>query len=252
MAVYNTGSVTVKVGSAKVIGSSGVDFTSDVSAGDLFKLKSESTFYDVASVNNATSITLSARFANSNYNLNATGEVAATIAAGTIVYSGTLDNTPVVQSNVVLLASDIRLVDDGAGNLSGTNAEGTHEGSINYDTGAWTITFAATADIVGAEITGSYVYGNTLNGMPYQIVTDYTPNYTFPELGLNDTNFQHIYTKAVRMIDSALYNVNASSVNASHDVSVLATPSGFVTYSDDGTGWRIRVTNNGTVTATQI
>jgi len=246
MSIYNVGSVTVKVGSARVIGSSAVDFDSNISAGNLFKVKSESVFYDVASVESATVVILSARYANSDYNINATGEALGTTNVGTTVYSGSLSNTPVLQNNVFILATDIRLVDDGAGNLEGTNSEGTHSGSINYDTGVWALNFAATYD-ASIVVIGSYVYGDTVNSVGYQVVTDFTSKYNIPELSLNDTNFQHIYTKAMRTIDAALFNINASSVSASNDVSVLATPSGYVVKSDDGTSWRLRVTNSGTV-----
>ena len=261
--LYNVGSVSLKVGSARVVGSQSVDFVTNIDAGDLFKLTSEAVFYDVASIQSATVIILSSRYANSSYNVNATGESIGTITDATKAYSGTLDYNPVLQNNVTFIVNGLaRLTDNGGGVLTGTDLAGTHTGTIDYDTGAWTISLAAT---YGADkaLDASYLYGNSLNSMSYQIVTDFTPQFSFPELSLNDVNFQHIFTKAVRMIESAVYNLSASSVtalhnvsasilNASHDVNVLATPYGFVTRSDDGNAWRIRVTNTGTVIATSV
>jgi len=251
MSVYKTGSVKVKVGSSEVVGSSAVSFSSTVSAGDLFKIRSEAAFYDIASVESATNLQLSTRYSNSSYNITATGEVAATANDTATAYSGSLDNTPVLQNHVVLSLDDIRLIDNGAGSLSGTNSEGTHTGSIDYDTAAWTIDLAATLSATPSgsyNITGSYIYGDTLNGMAYQIVKDFTPNYSLPELSLNDSNFQQVYTKAMRLIDSALFEINASSVSASNDITVLATPSGFCLPDNSGAYWRISVSNTGTLT----
>jgi len=258
MSIYKTGNTRVKVGSSEVVGNSSVDFVTNVDSGDLFKLKSKAAFFEVSSIESATNLQLTARYSDSDYNINATGEALGTANNVATVYSGTLDHNPVLLNNLVITVSDIRFVDNGGGSLSGTNAEGTHSGSIDYDTGVWDIDLTATLS-VGASyvITGSYVYGDTLNSMSYQIVTDFTPNYDFPELSLNDSNFQHVYTKAVRMIDSELRELGASSItvnsltattlDVSQDITIAATPYGYVLQSDDGSSWRITITNTGTV-----
>lgn len=46
-----------------------------------------------------------------------------------------------------------------------------------------------------------------VTGVTYQIVTDYTPNFDLPEMGINDVNFAHIYTKAMRLIDEKLQDL---------------------------------------------
>lgn len=250
MSMYTVGSVTVQVGSSRVVGSS-TDFTNNVSAGDLFKLRLSPVFYDVAAINSATVITLSSRYANTNYYLNATNEALGTTNVGTTVYSGTLDNTPVIQNYVVINATNIRFTDDGAGVLTGTNADGTHTGSINYDTGLWALSFNATYN-ASLVMSGSYIYGDTLTSMSYQIVKDFTPNYSLPEMSLNDVNFQHLYTKCIRLLDSYIYELSASSLSASNDITVTGTPFGLVQKSPDGTSFRLKISNNGTVTASSI
>jgi len=202
MSTYNVGTVTVQVGSAIVRGS-GTSFLANISSGNLFKLTSEAVFYDVASALSATRITLSTRYTNTSYYVNATAESIGTTNVSTTGYSGTLDHTPVIQSLVVINASDIRFVDDGAGVLTGTNTEGTHIGTIDYDTGAFTFDFAATYN-ASYNMLASYTYGSTLSGMQYQVVTDFTPNYSLPEISSNDTNFANLTTHALRMIDTQL------------------------------------------------
>lgn len=125
MSAYKTGSVVITVNSPTVIGSD-TEFDTYVSSGNLFRIRGEDPFYEIATVHSATNLSLTAPYQNSDFS-----------------------------------ASDV------------------------------------------------------LAGMPYQIVTDYTPNYSFPELGSNDINFQNIFTKAIREIDTELFNLEASSVTAS-------------------------------------
>ena len=58
---------------------------------------------------------------------------------------------------------------------------------------------------------GNYASDVTLSGMNFQLVTQYTPNFNFPEISSNDTNFAHIHTRSLRMIDSDMKNPKASS-----------------------------------------
>lgn len=214
MAVYNTGSVTVKVGSASVSGS-GTAFNTYISAGNIFKLVSGTAWYEVATVSNATQFTLTSRYADTNYQTSRTSEHVASTNVGTLLYTGTLANYPVIRSSVTITASNVTFTDDGGGTLTGTP---TGSGTVDYDTGAVTFTFTATFD-ASQNISASYFSGDTLSGMTYQIVTDYTTNYSFPEMGLNDINFPYIYTKAVRLIDSAIYNASINTATiASADI----------------------------------
>jgi hypothetical protein len=74
------------------------------------------------------------------------------------------------------------------------------------------INSATNLDLSSSYLNANYPASTELNALPYQIVVDYTPNYTLPELGANDTNFQNIYTQAMRLIDSNLFNLEASSI----------------------------------------
>ena len=216
MAIYKTGSVRVRVGSALVKGESGNEaFSSNVSAGNLFKLTGEATFYTIAAITNATNFSLSARYANSTYQTARAAEHLATMTVATKMYSGTLNYYPVIQSAITITASGETFTDDSGGILAG-DASPPGSGTVNYDTGAWSV-ILGTALTASCAITASYQSGDTRTGQAYQIVTDYTPIYTIPEMSLNDVNFPHIYTKAVRIIDNRL------SIIASTLVSLNAT-----------------------------
>ena len=191
MSIYNTGSVRVKVGSQNVRGAS-TDFSTYVTVGDLFRLTSDSVYYDVAAVVNATNLTLSGRYANTNHETGRTENVASANTA-TRMYSFTLSNTPVIQNKVSINASIEKFTDDGAGVLTGDGTP-AGSGSVDYDTGSVSITLGTdlTATV---NVVASYNSGDTLNAMPYQVVTDFTSHYNLPEMGLNDTQFQYLYTK---------------------------------------------------------
>jgi hypothetical protein len=76
---------------------------------------------------------------SSNY---ITGEVLTTTAAATVTYAGTLDHLPARTESVKITVQDdaaTYCLDDGKGNLLGKGLSGT----INYTTGAISITFAA-------------------------------------------------------------------------------------------------------------
>ena len=69
------------------------------------------------------------------------GEAYATTAAGTTTYAHTCDQHPVRPRTVKIYCNDLgyEAVDDGEGNIIGTGFTGT----INYDTGACSITFSS-------------------------------------------------------------------------------------------------------------
>jgi len=208
MSIYNTGAVTVKVGSSEVIGN-GTAFTSNVVAGFYFKLTSSAAWYELATVNNATKLQLSTRYADVNYHTIRNPENLASLVVSATHYSGTLSYYPVIQSYVTINASLERFTDDSGGVLAG-NASPPGSGTIDYDTGAWTIVLG-TPVTATANMSASYRSGDTLTTMPYQIVTDYTSNYKIPELSFGDSNIPYVYTKAVRVIDSTLDLINAST-----------------------------------------
>jgi hypothetical protein len=76
------------------------------------------------------------------------------------VYAGLLDNVPVYAGSVQVVAGGFALVDDGAGNLSGSGATG----NIDYDTGAWSIDLGAVPLGAAQPIMISYAYTSTSGG----------------------------------------------------------------------------------------
>jgi len=216
MAVYNSGSVTVKSGSASVKGSS-TSFTTYVSAGNLFKITNESTTYTIAAVNSATRLTLSSRYSNTDYESNQTGETIATSdLVATRMFSGTMDYYPIIQSSLIVTASpgNIVFTEDGSGVLTGTPLGDGAIGAIDYDTGVWSLNTGSTL-ATPITVTASYLSGDTRSSTPYQIVKDFTTNYNIPELSTSDANMAHIFTKAMRTIDSALTYGDFTTIDVS-------------------------------------
>jgi len=217
--IYSSGAVRIRTGSAAVKGVTGnEDFVTNAQAGYLWKLKGEASWYQIGAIINATNLTLTSRYANSTYQTLRSTTHVATMTTATKMYSGTLSYYPVIQENITLNASIEIFTDASGGGVLTGNASPAGSGTINYDTGAWSITLG-TSLTATAEITASYYSGDTRTGLAYQIVTDYTPTNDIPEMSLNDINFPHIYTKAVRIIDSRLsYLASFAGVSAS-DVS---------------------------------
>jgi len=248
MAIYKTGSVTVKPGSATVTGS-GTAFSTYVSANDLFKLTSEGTTYTVAAVVSNTSLTLSSRYANTTYQTARAENAASANTTATKVFSFTLDNTPVIQNYVSITASET-FTDNGAGVLTGDGSP-AGSGTVGYDDGAVSLTLGAslTATI---NISASYYSGDTLSGMPYQVITDFTTNYNLPEISVSDTNFQYIYTKAIRLLDTALNAASVLYIKCASEIEVTATPYGVVLHSPSGSRFRLTVSNTGSIYSTAL
>lgn len=242
MSAYSTGSVKVIVGSATVKGT-GTDFVTYVSAGDIFKVSSDSAWYEVAAVVDATDVTLTSRYANTSYQTSRSG-TEASIGTATKVYASTLSNTPVIQQTLVLTASTEVFTDSSGNGILTSDASPAGSGTINYDTGAWSIVLGT--NLGGTQnVVASYYSGNTLNAMPYQIVTDYTTHYSFPELSANDTGFNYIFTKAMRLIDSAIYNASFNTVAAnSATIDSISASNIVATTGDIGTGHITTFTSN--------
>jgi hypothetical protein len=219
MSVYNTGAVTVKVGSSEVIGNS-TSFQANVQAGFYFRLTSSAVWYEVATINTATRLQLSTRYADTAYETAQNPENVASVIVATKMYSGTLENYPVMQGDVVFnAATRERFTDDSGGILTGNDTP-AGSGTIDYDTGAWTLILGASA-VATLNLAASYLSGETLSAMPYQIVTDYTTYYGIPELSGSDTNIHYVYTKGVRIIDAALKSFSASITSYEASIDTL-------------------------------
>jgi hypothetical protein len=84
-----------------------------------------------------------------------TGEIIATGVSGTDQYNGTLDNTPVKEGSLTINAGTFTLTDDGDGTLTGT--AGT-DGTVDYETGSWSIDLKGQIIADGEIISASYIY----------------------------------------------------------------------------------------------
>jgi hypothetical protein len=110
--------------------------------------------------NGTVDITLDARNESETADSSPTGSTAVTgedegQADGTTTLSGNLDNTPVVRETVSITVDSVTAEDDGDGSLTGT---GVSSGTVNYDTGAWSITYTS-APTNGEDISADYSYG---------------------------------------------------------------------------------------------
>ncbi len=221
MAAYSIGTARITAGSSTVFGN-GTQWDVFLDAGDLFKVSGDSVFYEISSVVSASELTLTTRYANSNFH-SAVASNVASVTTATKMYSGTLGRTPVIQNSIRFVASTAEaFTDNGAGVLAG-NASPAGSGTIDYDSGAWAITFG-TPLTATRNLAASFNQGTLNQGLSYQAVVDYTPNYGIPEMSTNDTNFAHIYTKAMRIVDKqialASLHTTASVITASHFLGV--------------------------------
>ena len=117
--------------------------------------------------------------------------------------------------------------------------------AVYYEIAA--VTNGTNLNLTSNYANANYSNGSTLSAMPYSIVTDYTTNYSFPELSPNDTGITYTYTKAMRKIDQAIYNASIYTMTCASDIEVTASNRGAILYSQDGTPWRITVSNTGTI-----
>ncbi|TAN37031.1 MAG: hypothetical protein EPN23_06905 [Verrucomicrobia bacterium] len=84
---------------------------------------------------------------------NTVSETIGVTVAGQTLYSGTLGSAPLTAGTLTLAISSIAAgTDNGSGSISGT---GITSGSINYSTGAWSLTLTA-APPAGADILATY------------------------------------------------------------------------------------------------
>ena len=90
-----------------------------------------------------------------------------------------------------------------------------------------------------------YGVGSPLYGRSYKITTSYTPNYSFPEMGPNDSGISYIFTKGMRDIDNAMYNASCNSIKVASNIDVTASNHGLVLTSPNGTKWRVTISNTG-------
>lgn len=110
----------------------------------------------MAAALNGGSILVLVRAGSASY----TGELFGTGDGTTTTFNHTLQNSPILPKSVTITAGSVVATDDGSGNLTGS---GVSSGSINYTTGAATITYVA-APASGAAITVNYSQGANITG----------------------------------------------------------------------------------------
>lgn len=125
-------------------------------------------------------------------------------------FSGTLVNQPVHRKTLTITAGGSSVTDDGEGTLSG---DGT--GTINYDTGAYSVTWSA-APALNTAVTGAYEYFPYTLSFPYPL--DTARSYTLPRPGSRvargqaglqdawDTGWDYHLEGAVRWIPGASWD----------------------------------------------
>lgn len=88
-----------------------------------------------------------------------------------VTFTGNLANTPVYRNSITITAGAAGVTDDGVGNLSGGGGSGT----INYDTGAYSVTWN-TAPATGTSVLADYSHApyTIIPALPLDSVNAYT------------------------------------------------------------------------------
>ncbi len=82
--------------------------------------------------------------------------------------------------------------------------------------------YSVTGVTSATNFTISPVYaGNNASSVDYLITRDFTTNLNMPEMSFGDLDFQDIYTRAIRIIDTQFFEVEVATPNA--NATVLAT-----------------------------
>ncbi|GAH11444.1 unnamed protein product, partial [marine sediment metagenome] len=78
---------------------------------------------------------------------------------------------------------------------------------------AW---YQVTSVNLATSLNISPVYANaSVDGVDYLIARDFTPNYDWPEIVSGDADWQDVYTRAIRAIDTKVGQVSAGGVSIS-------------------------------------
>ena len=96
-------------------------------------------------------------------------KVAASLGSGATT-TGTLDYHSARPGTVTITDGSVTFTDNGVGGL--VPSTGSHTGSINYTTGAWSITYVSTGPADGTEISATYLYNS--EGSSYVPIIDLT------------------------------------------------------------------------------
>ena len=82
--------------------------------------------------------------------------------------------------------------------------------------------YTVSAVVLATQLTITPVYaGVNASAVSYVVIRDFTANLDLPEMSPGDLDFQDQYTRAVRLLDTEMFEVNVSSPNA--NATILAT-----------------------------
>lgn len=169
-------------------------------------------------------------------------------STGTDTYTGTLTNTPIRPSSIVIVSekagpTTMTVTDDGSGNLIGDIGAGTN--TIDYETGAYNVTFEANTT---REIVIYYVYTPTASAV-MMINEHINSSDNAKSLVVNDQKRSCVYNGTTHQFDpvyqikisfdkllvqSTTYTINTGFTNLAH-FSVTVTVGG-ESSTDDGIG----------------
>ena len=123
--------------------------------------------------------------------INVTGEIIDYGVGGDYTYSGSLNNTPVKEGSLSISLTGYSFNDNGDGTLSGT--AGT-TGTINYETGSWSLDFKGNPVGDGVQMIAQYVYtsggedGQPDSGTDDEAIYSLVVSQTGNQLAITDSN----------------------------------------------------------------
>jgi len=156
---------------------------------------------------------------------NTVQETVGTTVAGQILYSGSLGSAPLTAGTLAMAISGVAAGNDnGTGGITGT---GITSGSINYSTGAWSLTLTA-APPAGADIVATYQKSSTTSsgaGGSGVTINTFTVQQSGNVVSFTDNNGS-IYKGQIGMTStnsSGGTNTTALSATYAYDVSGVSS-----------------------------
>jgi hypothetical protein len=203
MPAYTTGYCNLTPGSQLVtfVGSN----LNYIAPGSLFRGSGDVNYYTIGTINaTQNKLYLTGRYSNSNYEIYRTGEWMKA-SDGTRMFYVKTDYFPVLPGSAVFRdgTSFETFVDNGDGTLTGSLGGW---GTINYDDGTTFLRFWNTVPAGRGIYADHYYYGVVRSSTAFQVLSDYTPHFRWPETAPSDEAWAYIVKKALRMIDTDLYN----------------------------------------------
>lgn len=158
----STGSVNVVVGSILLSDNGSGALTGTSGASGTINYRTGFWFFTLGSAVVPSGTPIEATYAAdadaASTTINVTGEIIGSIDNSYATYNGSVDHSPLVPGSITIQAGAYIWTDNGSGNLSGTAGV---TGTINYDTGSWSIDLQGQILVGGTLITAAYQYYDT-------------------------------------------------------------------------------------------